>query len=265
MTTSQSRYQESSPELDRICADQLFEGQPTTSRSAEGPPPPPPNRPPPYELPLPPVPPPQFGRLTHSIRSSEAARARVSSGSRPQVPFSQTEPPTPVSHHEPGSQSVPREAHGVVGAPQSPGPLAGFGARTVSFLIDYVAPVVVLNLLLAIGAGTGGTAWRLMLVAGGSLWLLGFCLWNSGYLQGTTGRSLGRRVANTKLVGIETGEPVGFGRAVARQVCHLVEFGIGYLWPLWDAKRQTFADKIFGTVVVDGEDRGGTDHRRVGE
>lgn len=254
MTTSQSRYQEPSLELDSDCTDQL----------SEGPPPPPPNRPPPYELPLPPVPPPQFGRLTHAIRSSEAARARVGSDDRPQVPFSQTEPPTPVSHHESGSQSVPPEVNGVA-ARRLPGPLAGFGARTVSFVVDYVAPVVVLNLLLAVAAGTGGTAWRLMLVAGGSLWLLGFGLWNSGYLQGTTGRSLGRRVANTRLVGLGTGEPVGFGRAVARQVCHLVEFGIGYLWPLWDAKRQTFADKIFETVVVHGEDRSGTDHRRVGK
>ena len=26
---------------------------------------------------------------------------------------------------------------------------------------------------------------------------------------------------------------------------------LGYLWPLWDAKRQTFADKIMSTVVVE--------------
>jgi uncharacterized RDD family membrane protein YckC len=26
---------------------------------------------------------------------------------------------------------------------------------------------------------------------------------------------------------------------------------VGYLWPLWDDKRQTFADKILGTVVVE--------------
>ncbi|MDQ1539752.1 MAG: hypothetical protein QOH29_478, partial [Actinomycetota bacterium] len=25
---------------------------------------------------------------------------------------------------------------------------------------------------------------------------------------------------------------------------------LGYLWPLWDSKRQTFADKILKTVVV---------------
>jgi uncharacterized RDD family membrane protein YckC len=146
-------------------------------------------------------------------------------------------------------------------------PLAGFGARVVSFSIDFLIPVITLNLILAIGSTAGGTAWRIMLAVVGYLGLLGFGLWNSGYLQGTTGRSLGRRVADTRLVMMETSQPVGFGRAVARQICHLLEFGIGYLCPLWDGKHQTFADKIVGTVVV----RAGraacspSDHRRVGE
>jgi uncharacterized RDD family membrane protein YckC len=25
---------------------------------------------------------------------------------------------------------------------------------------------------------------------------------------------------------------------------------LGYLWPLWDPRKQTFADKIVGSVVV---------------
>lgn len=296
MTTSQSRYQGPSPELNRCPADQLSEGRSTTPRLAESaqaePPAPSTNRPPPCDQPRPltqPVPPPQFGRLTHAIRSSAAARARVRSAPASHHDVShQAVSHQAVSHQERGLQSAPLDVNGAVGAARVPGRLADFGARTVSALIDYVAPVVVLNLLLAIAAGAGGTAWRLMLIAGGYLWLLGFCLWNSGYLQGTTGRSLGRRVANTKLVGIETGQPVGFGRAVARQICHLAEFGIGYLWPLWDGKRQTFADKIFGTVVVHlggptkepeehvgqpanerggepTEDPVGTDHRKVEE
>jgi uncharacterized RDD family membrane protein YckC len=128
--------------------------------------------------------------------------------------------------------------------------LAGFGARVISCLIDYVAPAIVLNLLLSLGVVLGGATWLPVLAAVGYLGLLGFGIWNSGYLQGTTGRSLGRRVAHTKLVTIETGEPVGFGSAMARQICHGVEFGIGYLWPLWDGKRQTFADKIANTVVI---------------
>jgi uncharacterized RDD family membrane protein YckC len=137
----------------------------------------------------------------------------------------------------------------------------------VSFSIDFLIPVIVLNLILALGSTAGGTAWRLILAVVGYLGLLGFGLWNSGYLQGTTGRSLGRRVANSRLVMVQTGQPVGFRRAVLRQICHLLEFGIGYLWPLWDDKHQTFADKIVGTVVVraGGSACSPTDRRRVGK
>jgi len=142
----------------------------------------------------------------------------------------------------------------------SPQPLAGFGARANSSLIDYVAPVIVLNLLLSLVVATGGVAWRPTPAAVGYLvLLLGFGVWNSGYLQGTTGQSLGRRVTRTKLVTIETGQPVGFGRALVRQICHGLEFGIGYLWPLWDGKRQTFADKIVKTVVLRVDPQPGAD------
>ncbi len=165
------------------------------------------------------VPPPQFGRLPHSIRwqSSEEAPLSQPYGSKP----------------------------GIV-----PELLADFGTRTISFLIDYVAPVIVLNLLLAIGAATDSLVSPRVLTVVGCLGLLSFGIWNSGYLQGTTGQSLGRRVARTALVRIGTGRPVGFGRAVTRQFCHGLEFGVGCLWPLWDDHRQTFADKIVGTVVI---------------
>jgi uncharacterized RDD family membrane protein YckC len=38
-----------------------------------------------------------------------------------------------------------------------------------------------------------------------------------------------------------------------RGLAHIVDSipcDLGYLWPLWDSKRQTFADKICGTIVV---------------
>jgi uncharacterized RDD family membrane protein YckC len=118
-----------------------------------------------------------------------------------------------------------------------PGALASFGERTLSFLIDSVAPVTVLTMLLSLAAHTDGIWWRLVISASAYIGLLGFGIWNCGYLQGTTGRSLGR-------------QPVGLRWAVARQIWHVADFGIGFLWPLHDSKRQTFADKIVGTVVV---------------
>ncbi|MGH3926364.1 MAG: RDD family protein [Pseudonocardiaceae bacterium] len=133
---------------------------------------------------------------------------------------------------------------------ERPALLADFGTRTISFLIDYVIPLIVVNFLLSIGIATGSVALQTVLTVGGYLGLLVFGLWNSCYRQGSTGQSIGRRVAKTKLVDIENGEPIGVRRALVRQFCHSLEFLIGLLWPLWDGKRQTFADNIVGTVVI---------------
>ena len=55
-----------------------------------------------------------------------------------------------------------------------------------------------------------------------------------------------------KVVSETTGQPVGFGMSVVRQLAHILDSFclVGYLFPLWDAKRQTFADKIMTTVCL---------------
>lgn len=80
-----------------------------------------------------------------------------------------------------------------------------------------------------------------------------FAVWNYGYRQGTTGSSIGKSVMKFKVVGERTGQPIGFGRSILRQLAHIVDSlicYIGYLFPLWDAKRQTIADKIMSTVCL---------------
>jgi uncharacterized RDD family membrane protein YckC len=113
-----------------------------------------------------------------------------------------------------------------------------------------VVPAIVLVLVIVVSVGFQSPELTVVVSGLGYLGLFAFILWNSCYRQGTTGQSIGRQVAKTKLVKIETGQPVGFGTALLRWICHNVEFVIGYLFPLWDEKRQTFADKIVGTVVV---------------
>jgi uncharacterized RDD family membrane protein YckC len=86
-------------------------------------------------------------------------------------------------------------------------------------------------------------------------WLVGlaYLVWNYGYRQGTTGSSLGKSVMKFKVVSETTGEPIGFGMSVVRQLAHFVDAIIcyvGFLFPLWDAKRQTLADKIMTTVCL---------------
>lgn len=71
--------------------------------------------------------------------------------------------------------------------------------------------------------------------------------------EGSTGQTPGKKALNIRVVREATGQPLGFGLALGRKLCHVVDgplCGLGYWWPLWDEKSQTFADKIVGTVVV---------------
>jgi Mce-associated membrane protein len=70
-------------------------------------------------------------------------------------------------------------------------------------------------------------------------------------LQAYTGATPGKRVMSIVVVGERDGRPVGLLRTIARQVCHLLDaiLFIGYLRPLWNARRQTFADSICRTEV----------------
>jgi uncharacterized RDD family membrane protein YckC len=86
-------------------------------------------------------------------------------------------------------------------------------------------------------------------------WLvvLAYVIWNYGYRQGTTGSSIGKSIMKFKVVSEKTGQPIGFGMSVVRQIAHIVDSVIcyiGYLFPLWDKKRQTLADKIMTTVCL---------------
>lgn len=48
--------------------------------------------------------------------------------------------------------------------------------------------------------------------------------------------------------------PMGSGWSVfGRGLAHILDalpLYLGYFWPIWDQKRQTFADKVSGTIVV---------------
>jgi uncharacterized RDD family membrane protein YckC len=97
----------------------------------------------------------------------------------------------------------------------------------------------------------GGTA--LLLIVLGLVMSLAFFIWNTCLKQGRTGYSIGKGALGIKLIGEQTGQPIGAGMSFARYLAHIIDAlpcYLGYLWPLWDAKRQTFADKILKTVVI---------------
>jgi uncharacterized RDD family membrane protein YckC len=105
------------------------------------------------------------------------------------------------------------------------------------------------NQICSVGYSTLGVTvmWGAVLVG------LVYLVWNYGYRQGVGGSSIGKSVLKFKVVSENTGEPVGFGMSVLRQISHVVDavpFYLGYLFPLWTAKRQTLADKIMATVCL---------------
>ena len=86
-----------------------------------------------------------------------------------------------------------------------------------------------------------------------SLAALGFTIY-SKVLEGQTGQSVGKRIAGCRTVMEATGQPPGVGLALGRWLLHIVDAitcFVGYLFPIWDAKKQTFADKIVKTIVID--------------
>ena len=61
-----------------------------------------------------------------------------------------------------------------------------------------------------------------------------------------------KRAVGLRLLREQDGQVIGAGLSVARYFVHLLDSYsiVGYLWPIWDDKKQTFADKILKTVVV---------------
>jgi uncharacterized RDD family membrane protein YckC len=197
-----------------------------------------------------------------------------------QPPFGESYQPPPPPPEGYSYPPPPPAAGGY--APPPPGPVVRalptasytpWLTRVLAFIIDYL-PFAVLH----------GIGWGIMLATqqsscvsdssqydGGqicvsqpsmigqlaqlvlSLAALAYWIWNYGYRQGTTGSSIGKSVLKFKVVSEATGAPLGFGLSVVRQIAHFVDAiicYIGFLFPLWDSKRQTLADKIMSTVCL---------------
>ena len=127
----------------------------------------------------------------------------------------------------------------------NPAAYGNWGQRVAAYLIDYL-PIIVLEL---IGVIVHNVAFSLLVL----LASIGWWIYNRCIQAGRTGQSLGKKTLRLRLLSEKTGEPIGAGMAFARDICHILDSlacYIGWLFPIWDAKRQTFADKIVSTVVI---------------
>ncbi|MCE7078675.1 RDD family protein [Streptomyces sp. ST2-7A] len=134
-----------------------------------------------------------------------------------------------------------------------PNAYAGWGSRVVARIVDGLIISVVPVILMVMGMEVEGET-----VTMGPMYYLGFLLVFAGwfflaYLVGTTGQTPGRKMVNIQVVKESTGQPMGVGMAIVRILLDIVNAlpcYVGYLWPLWDAKKQTLADKIVGSIVI---------------
>jgi uncharacterized RDD family membrane protein YckC len=192
-------------------------------------------------------------------------------------------PPLPGGYPPPPQQGgypppPPQNAPGYP-PPPPPGPALPKEAytpwitRVGGYIIDVLPMAVVVGIAQGIAIGTGDnqcisnggeydygvyctssySAFGVIVLAVAYIAAVAFWIWNWGYRQGTTGQSIGKSVMKFKVVSEKTWQPIGFGLSFVRQLAHFVDSlvcYIGWLFPLWDAKRQTLADKIMSTVCV---------------
>ena len=67
------------------------------------------------------------------------------------------------------------------------------------------------------------------------------------------GGTLGKQIVGLRLQDARTGENIGYPRALIRYIVAIASFLallIGFLWCIWDGKKQTWQDKAAGSVVV---------------
>lgn len=113
----------------------------------------------------------------------------------------------------------------------------------------WVDPIEVTNANLA----TTSTLAGLVIASVAGLASSVFVWWNMVFRQGRRGASIGKACLNLMVVSEEDGHPIGALMTFVRGWVHLLDLavaGLGYLWPLWDSKRQTFADMIMHTAVL---------------
>ncbi|MFF2622371.1 RDD family protein [Oerskovia jenensis] len=141
------------------------------------------------------------------------------------------------------------------------GPYASWLRRVGAFLLDnsilaglmfvVVGPGVAPSALPGLdNTGSVGTAFE-GVTWSESAWMIGAVL-AMALLQAYTGATPGKRAAGIVVVNRDSGRPVGFLTTVLRWLAHLLDAlcFVGYLRPLWDEQRRTFADSLLSTIVV---------------
>lgn len=154
-------------------------------------------------------------------------------------------------------------------------PYANWGLRVVASILDGLASFAVVVVPLVIGivilattvstrtdasgystsevSSTPALIIAIVVMVLGVLIAFAFSIWNVVFRQGRIGQTIGKQVVGIQVVRLDNGQFLGTGTAFLRW---LMAYLLGnlcflnYLWPLWDAQKQTWHDKVVGSVVL---------------
>jgi uncharacterized RDD family membrane protein YckC len=121
------------------------------------------------------------------------------------------------------------------------GEAAGFWRRFAAALIDALV-VGIVEIILKLVLGGAGVALSVV-----------FSFGYYTYFHGRTGQTPGDAALGIRVVDIDTGNVIGYGRAFGRALVSIVSglvIVLGYLWMIWDPRKQTWHDKAVGSLPV---------------
>ena len=157
----------------------------------------------------------------------------------PTVPF-----PRPPAEPEPSAPDLsgppPRPLH------------ATWGRRATGWVLDQAVMLGPALLALEAAASTSGAV-AAVLRAVAVVWAAGWFVGNRVVAHGRTGVTLGKSFVGVRLLRMSDGRrPCGWRTALWREVLHLLDalWLVGFLRPLWDGRRRTFADSVVDTSVL---------------
>jgi uncharacterized RDD family membrane protein YckC len=77
----------------------------------------------------------------------------------------------------------------------------------------------------------------------------------TGVMWAVWGTSPGKRATRIRIVDADTGRPMTVKQAMLRTLGYLLTFaicGAGFLWVLFNSRKQALHDRLANTVVIDG-------------
>jgi uncharacterized RDD family membrane protein YckC len=132
--------------------------------------------------------------------------------------------------------------------------------RFIAYLIDGFVIGIIAGIpygiggaLIAMGASGDSSA---MALVGAVVVLLGVIIGivYKPLMWSRSGQTVGYKVMRLKVVRAQDGGPLSGGQAVGRLFGYIVSgflFSLGFIWILFDEKRQGWHDKLAGTVVIE--------------